>query len=297
MDPINDATQSTNLQRYRATAEHAASIVIRDYSTSFGWASKLLPATTRIHIANIYAMVRVADEVVDGSAVEALGNGSKAQAEKFLNAYEDEIYRAIDLGFSTDLVVQAFSDSARQLGIGRDLIEPFFDSMRMDLAPVVYDQNSYEKYIYGSAEVVGLMCVKAFLATGEESWPYEQLVKPARALGSAFQKVNFLRDLAADFQTLGRCYFPRIDPKNFSEEDKSALVAEIDGEIQTAIAGLSGLPKSARKAVSAALLFFDALNREIENTSATKLVSTRVRVSDFKKAFILIKALSGVTPK
>ena len=297
MDSNNDAIQSTNLQRYRAAAEHAAAMVIRDYSTSFGWASKLLPAATRTHIANIYAMVRVADEVVDGSAVEAMGKGSMARAEKLLNAYEDEIYQALEIGFSTDLVVQAFSSSARELGIGRDLIEPFFDSMRMDLNPVVYDQAAYEKYIYGSAEVVGLMCVKAFVAADKSAWPYEQLVTPARALGSAFQKVNFLRDLAADFQTLGRCYFPGIDPLNFSEADKTALVSEIDSEIRIAKSGIPGLPKSARKAVSAALLFFDALNREIENTSASKLVSTRVRVSDPKKILILIKAISGATPK
>lgn len=298
-----DTTKSpTGLALYNEAADAACSRVIATYSTSFGMATRLLGKAVRQHVVNIYAVVRVADEIVDGAAAEAHALGGAVDPAIALDAYEANVYRALADGFSTDLVVHAFARSAAACGFGRDLIAPFFASMRADLSQTEHDQESFERYIYGSAEVVGLMCLAAFLRFGDGgSREYStedktRLVAGARALGSAFQKVNFLRDIAADFGSLGRSYFPGIKPGHFSTEDRDRIVAEIDSELSLAAATLPLLPRNCSRAVTAALRLFGELNRKIAATPADQLVTRRIRVSDARKFVILFRSLVSGAP-
>lgn len=300
MSKTTSVGQTTSLARYTLAAEKSSAEIIETYSTSFGWASKLLGNSVRQQVRNIYALVRVADEIVDGSAAEALESlsGAHRQPEELLNELEAETYRAIAEGFSTNLVVHAFAHTARQVGIERDIIEPFFASMRMDLHQREHDQASFDRYVYGSAEVVGLMCLKAFVAGQNYSTQqHATMVAGARALGAAFQKVNFLRDLAADFKKLGRSYFPNVTVASFNESQKAALIADIEADLMVSAQTLPLLKPSSRKAVAAAQMFFAALNDRIRNTSAEKLIETRISVPNSVKLWILIKALLGVNPK
>ncbi len=292
--------QTTSLALYTLAAERASAEIIDAYSTSFGWASKLLGKSVRQQVRNIYALVRVADEIVDGAAAEALdGIRSKnREPEVLLDELEAETYLALAEGFSTNLVVHAFAHTARQVGIERDIIEPFFTSMRMDLHQQEHDQESFDTYVYGSAEVVGLMCLKAFVAGRDyTAADHQTMVSGARALGAAFQKVNFLRDLAADFKKLGRSYFPKVTVTNFNEAQKAELIADIEADLLVSAKTLPLLPSSSRKAVAAAQMFFAALNDRIRNTSAEKLIETRISVPNSVKLWILLKALLGVNPK
>ena len=205
------------LSLYDRVAEETAGAVIRRYSTSFGLASRLLGVGVRQHVENIYALVRLADEIVDGGAVEA-GVAPEAVAQ-ILDAFERETEQAMTLGYSTNLVVHAFAQTARATGFGVELTRPFFASMRADLSETEHDEASFDLYVYGSAEVVGLMCLKAFLVgVIHTETDAAALVHGARRLGAAFQKVNFLRDLAADYRELGRSYFPGINVATFTED-------------------------------------------------------------------------------
>ena len=238
-------------------------------------------------------MVRVADEIVDGSAKEAGVKDPEAE----LNAFEVETYKAMATGFSTNLILHSFGVSAREVGIGKDIVEPFFYSMRQDLRETEHTQASFKKYVYGSAEVVGLMCLAAF-AQGQSYTQDQkkQLVLGARALGSAFQKVNFLRDLQADFKRLGRSYFPGVSVSNFDEATKQGLVADIAKDLLVSSAALPLLPRSARVAVTAAQLLFAELNQKIGNTSATDLINTRNSVSNLTKLVLVSRAFLGAKP-
>ncbi|MEY3561284.1 MAG: hypothetical protein RL068_436 [Actinomycetota bacterium] len=287
----------TGLKLYSLAAHRASREVIYSYSTSFGLATRLLDKSVRHHVENIYAMVRVADEIVDGSAAEAALAASGIDPEAELNAFEQETYLAIAKGFSTNLVLHAFAVTAREVGIGKDIVEPFFYSMRQDLTESEHDQASFEKYVYGSAEVVGLMCLAAFVHGRNYSHEQKvQLVKGARALGSAFQKVNFLRDLSADFKRLGRSYFPGVNVSNFDEATKKRLVEDINLDLAISRESLPLLPRSARRAVTAAQLLFAELNGKIGNTRAEELIETRISVANHKKLAILIRSLLGVKP-
>ena len=298
-------TQLTNLNPtgialYTQAAERAAGEVIAAYSTSFGAAARLLGERVRQDVRNIYALVRVADEVVDGSAAQAagiaestVGEAAKANAD-LLDELEAETYAAIDRGYSTNLIVHAFAQTARRAGFARDLVEPFFASMRMDLNQREHDGASLAAYIYGSAEVIGLMCLRVFLVDQKVSKSQLAILENgARALGSAFQKVNFLRDLAADFNTLGRSYFPGVTAANFDEVTKARLVAEIDGELRLSRASLVLLPNDCRVAVTAAHLLFEALNRKIDSLPASAVATGRVSVGTATKLRLLLLAKTG----
>lgn len=282
------------LALYSRAAEASTNQVIASYSTSFGWATKLLGKSVRQDVRNIYGLVRVADEIVDGAA-------DRAVAAQLLTELEQETYRAIDIGFSSNLVVHAFALTANRCAISNEIIQPFFDSMRMDLTEQEHDQASFDRYVYGSAEVVGLMCLQAFIAADSHGAPSEEIrrrmIAGARALGAAFQKVNFLRDLAADFKLLGRSYFPNVNVLTFNESEKARLVADIDADLAKSAATLALLPQNSRKAVAAAQMFFAALNDRIRNTPATKLIETRISVPNSAKVFIFFKALIGIHPK
>lgn len=266
--------------------------MIRNYSTSFGLASRLLDKTTRQHIENIYALVRVADEVVDGSAAQA-----RVEPAHQLDDLEKEVYRALKGGFSTNLVVHAFAHTANTVGFGRSLVEPFFASMRMDLWKTVHTKASFEKYVYGSAEVVGLMCLEAFVAGIDLSIAERtKLVRGGRALGAAFQKVNFLRDLAADADALGRTYFPGLKLSKFTDAQRDELVADIRADLALSAETIPMLPRRSRRAVAAAHFLFEALNDRIAATPASELKQVRISVPTTQKLLILLKVVLGGTP-
>ena len=291
-------TQPSSLELYTKAAEKSSNAVIASYSTSFGVATKLLAPEIRQHVRNIYALVRVADEIVDGAAAGARVGGGNVEPSVALDQLEAEIYKTLRSRFSTNLVVHAFANTAVETGFARGLIEPFFASMRMDLWPRKHTPESFEKYVYGSAEVVGLMCLHAFIKESDfSSEDYKKIVKSARALGAAFQKVNFLRDLAADFQKLGRSYFPDVNPASFNEEQKTRLLGYIREDLKVAAAGLGFLPRSSRTAVATAQMLFAELANRIEKTPAEKLMATRISVPNSIKLLLVLKALIGIIPK
>lgn len=283
----------TALDLYEVAAHRSAARVIGTYSTSFGLASRLLGRDVRQHVVDIYALVRIADEIVDGPAEEA---GLDAAARrKALDELEQEVEAALRGGFSTNLVVHAFAATARHAGFSTTLTRPFFASMRMDLEPVTaLTQSEFERYVYGSAEVVGLMCLHAFTA-GERA-PHQLracLAPGARHLGAAFQKLNFLRDLGEDFAVRGRSYFPGVDPAHLTEADKARLLDDIDEDLRIARAAIGRLPASSRSAVAAAHGLFAELARTLRATPAEQLLRTRVRVPDHRKAVILARSVLG----
>lgn len=290
----SDGDGGPRLTLYDEVAERTASLVIRRYSTSFGMASRLLGDGIRQSVENIYALVRVADEIVDGGAEEA--GLDRLQAGRLLNAYEAETERALDEGYSADLVVHAFARTARAAGFGPELTRPFFASMRADLSQTEHDAESFTAYVYGSAEVVGLMCLRVFVR--EASRPYTSaeaatLESGARALGAAFQKINFLRDLAADHDKLGRSYFPGVDVTRLTEDEKNTLLDDIDADLARGAAALPLLPRGSRRAVALAQRLFADLSRRVRRTPAEVLIRTRVRVPDPIKLRIALGAMTG----
>jgi phytoene/squalene synthetase len=263
--------------------------MISVYSSSFGMASRLLRRPVRDHVRNIYALVRLADEVVDGKT----GVRFPQHAGVLLDRLQADTEDALAHGYSANLIVHAFASTARECGIEPRLISPFFGSMRTDLSVRKHDADSFRTYVYGSAEVVGLMCLRVFLAApgqdGASVKPtavshvnavaaYEELAIGARRLGAAFQKVNFLRDLREDYLLRGRCYFPGIDPQHLTEMDKHRLLAEIDADLDHAAGAVLQLPDSSRWAVSAAHAVFMELSSRLRNTPAEQLLQRRERV-------------------
>jgi phytoene synthase len=284
---------------YDRVAMETSSVVIRRYSTSFGLAARLLGHPVRQDVENIYGLVRLADEVVDGVAASA-----ELEAERIagcLDALEHETAAALACGFSTNLIVHAFCLTARRVGIDDELVAPFFRSMRADLSATRHTQESFDDYVYGSAEVVGLMCLQAFLAApgAPRRSPAQRaaLVDGARHLGAAFQKINFLRDLAADFGTLGRSYFPGIDVTTFTEAEKARIIADIDTDLRIARTSLPGLPASSRRAVALAQGLFEELTDRLRDTPAAVLAESRIRVPNPVKARIAAGAALGRLPR
>jgi phytoene synthase len=271
--------------------------VIGEYSTSFGLAVRLLPPRTRGHIRNVYALVRLADEVVDGVAAAAGMPADRIAAA--LDDLESSTYEAMETGYSTNLVVHAFATTARAVGIERAIVTPFFTSMRMDLQRASHTDDSFAAYVDGSAEVVGLMCLRAFVAEGPPRSP-EQLATletGARRLGAAFQKVNFLRDLAADSDGLGRAYFPGVDVTRLDESTKDRLLDDIDADLDAAATALPLLEPGPRRAVSLAHGLFAELADRIRATPAETLRTTRIRVPDPAKARLAALAVAGRLPR
>lgn len=267
----------TSLELYDATAQAAAAAVLDKYSTSFGAGTRLLGRDMRTHIRSIYAMVRVADEIVDTYRGE--------NARTMLDSFEREVNSALATAFSANLVAHAFAVTARQVGIGTDLTEPFFASMRMDLDTTEHTQASFDRYVYGSAEVIGEMCLAVFLNTG--TGPREvpaQVREGARRLGAAYQKINFLRDLAMDDHQLGRSYFPGVTAATLDDDTLAALVDECRGDIRAAEACLPALPRRARIGVTTTVDIYSRLLRRIERTPASTLATTRIRVANPVKA-------------
>ncbi|GAA2903235.1 phytoene/squalene synthase family protein [Microbacterium esteraromaticum] len=282
------------LDLYTRTAHAASAHVISGYSTSFGYASRLLPREVRAGIADVYALVRVADEIVDGPAAEA--GLDRPEVVAILDELERDTVAALQRGFSANLVVHAFADTARRTGIGVDLIRPFFESMRVDAtAHARFDRDEYRRYIHGSAEVVGSMCLRVFALEQPGMVLDEHLEEGARRLGAAFQKVNFLRDLADDAGRLGRSYIPELDPRTFTDQEKEAVVDEIADDLAIARSAIARLPRGARRATTAAAALFGRLNEQLRETPASRLRTTRVSVPLRRKVAILFGAATGRT--
>jgi len=280
---------STMLGRYDEAAEASAAVVIGRYSTSFGTAARLLDPTSRRCIRSIYALVRVADEIVDGTAREA--GLSEPELLAVLDDLETETEAALLRGYSANLVVHAFAKTARAAGIDDRLTRPFFASMRRDLDPSPFASAEIGPYIHGSAEVVGLMCLRVFLLD-EPTDPARRarLEEGAVHLGAAFQKVNFLRDLAVDWRELGRNYFPWLDPEAFTEADKARILDDIDRDLEIAGRSIKELPKRARAAVATAHGLFAKLAARCRATPAEQLIATRIRVPDGEKLAIAVRS-------
>lgn len=273
---------------YDRCARDAAAAVIATYSTSFSLATRLLGPRVRPQVREVYALVRIADEIVDGAA-EAAGLPPAVQRAQ-LDALEAETIESMARGFSTNLVVHAFALTARSCRIGEDLVRPFFASMRTDLDRSAHDAASHDAYVYGSAEVVGLMCLQVFVnagaATPSEAPP--ALVDGARRLGAAFQDINFLRDLADDSERLGRDYLG-ID----GAAGRAAVLARIDQDLDAAAAVIPTLPADCRRAVTTAHGLFAELARRLRDDDT----GARVRVPAPVKATIAARAVAGRPPR
>lgn len=283
---------STALDLYTLTAGSSAAQVIRWYSTSFSLAASLLPQETRTGIRSIYALVRIADEIVDGTAEEA-GLGPEERREA-LDALEDQALSALRSGFSTNLVVHAFAVTGRTAGIEETLVAAFFRSMRRDLEPVhSLSEEQYRSYVHGSAEVVGLMCLCVFLQG--RTVPADrrtQIESGAAHLGAAFQKINFLRDLGNDARRLGRAYFPGTVPGELSEARKTEILEDIDSDLTEAHRAIAMLPPGPRRATALASGLFEELAARLRRTSVAELQRRRVSVPRRVKARILVNALT-----
>lgn len=251
------------------------------YSTSFGISSRFFDKEIQPHIYAIYGLVRIADEIVDTY------KGPDATA--ILNDLESSAYAAIASGYSANMAVHAFAMTARRYGITDTLIKPFFDSMRMDLEPHSYSPDDYQTYIHGSAEVVGLMCLRVF-CDGDTA-AYERLEQGAAALGSAYQKVNFLRDMAQDYKELGRLYFPGVTFDTFDETTKNEIISDIKNDFEEAYASLLKLPPSARKATMMSYVYYSELLRRLEHTPVEIIKKQRIRVPSRQKVSLLVRTL------
>lgn len=265
------------LSLYQNVCRECASLITKRYSTSFSLGIRVFDKALRAPIYGIYGFVRFADEIVD-----TFHHKDKAT---LLERFRTDTYLAIEEGISLNPVLQAFQEVVNRYQIGRDLIDPFLDSMAMDLEHSNYHPDLYEQYIYGSAEVVGLMCLKVFV-DGKQA-EYERLKAPARSLGAAFQKINFLRDMRSDYLERGRVYFPGIDFAHFTNEDKTRIEDEIKADFDHALNGIRELPRGARLGVYLAYVYYINLFQKIKRSSAALVKEERIRVRDAKKIYLL----------
>ncbi len=270
----------TGLGLYREVCYEGSKRLTGRYSTSFSLGIKSLHPRFRDPIYGIYGFVRLADEIVDSFH----GHDQAGMLER-LTA---DTWRALDEGISTNPILHAFQDTVRRFAIPRPLIEAFLRSMEMDLHKERYERHGYDEYIYGSAEVVGLMCLKVF-CEGDEA-EYERLVAPARSLGAAFQKVNFLRDMKADYEDLGRVYFPGVDFGCFTDACKERIEAEIEKDFAHAYVGIQQLPDGSRFGVYLAYLYYKKLFAKIRSTPAARIREKRIRVSNPRKVLLLARS-------
>lgn len=251
------------------------------YSTSFSLGIYYLGVELRQPIYNIYGFVRLADEIVD-----SFHDYDKSM---LLAEFRHDTFTAIERGISVNPILNAFQRTVNEYGIKHELINLFLKSMEMDLKLQVYTADKYDEYILGSAQVVGLMCLQVF--TGGNEQEYERLKESAMSLGSAFQKVNFLRDLRADYLDLSRSYFPMVDLANFTNRDKFLIEQEIKNEFKGALKGIRELPRSSKKGVYLAYVYYNKLFLKITYQSAEKVMSERIRVSNSRKFLLMFDSL------
>ncbi len=267
---------------FEKTSAACSKNITQAYSTSFSLGIKTLSRELHEPIYGIYGMVRYADEIVDTFH----GFDKKSLLEKF----KRDTFEAIDERISLNPVLYSFQKAVNDYNIPLHLIEAFFKSMEMDLYETEHGRDSYDEYIYGSAEVVGLMCLKVF-TNGDEAM-YAKLEVSAKALGAAFQKVNFLRDMKSDFDERGRVYFPGIDFANFKEDAKKQIEAEVANDFTLAYSGIKQLPASAKPGVMLAYAYYIRLFEKIRKVPVDRMKEARIRVSDFHKVYMLIETLA-----
>jgi len=266
---------------FDSVSEICSKVVTESYSTSFTLATRMLSVSIRQDIYNIYGFVRFADEIVD-----SFHDYNKKQ---LLNNFESELKYSLKNKISLNPILNSFQKTVNKYNIDIKLINAFLKSMRLDLDKKKYlNKSEFDEYIYGSADVVGLMCLKVFVEGNEEM--YNKLCEPAMALGSAFQKVNFLRDLKADHESLNRSYFPNLNIENFDEKSKTKILKEIENDFSKALKGILDLPDSARFGVYTAYKYYLKLLKKLKKTPPLKIKSTRIRVPNYEKMNVLARS-------
>jgi len=265
---------------FDTVSEKCSRMTTRSYSTSFSLGIFFLNRKLHEPIYAIYGFVRLADEIVDSF--------HDYDQKQLLHELRGETYRAIETGISLNPILNSFQHAVNRYKIDHELIETFLNSMAMDLKQQTYDRSSFEDYILGSAEVVGLMCLRVF-CNGDDRL-YQSLKSPAMRLGAAFQKVNFLRDLHIDYHELQRTYFPNLNIQDFNRNEKHAIEREIHEDFRAAFEGIKRLPREARFGVYVAYVYYRALLDRIEKTSSDVLLRKRLRVPNFQKFALLIQS-------
>ena len=268
------------LSLYNQTCLECSSLITRRYSTSFSMGIRVFDKKYRAPIYAIYGFVRFADEIVD--------TFHDFPKKELLDKFRRDTFEAIESGISLNPVLHSFQNVVNKYNIERELIDAFLDSMEMDLNLNAYEDNLYQKYIYGSAEVVGLMCLRVFV-NGDENM-YKHLYASARSLGSAFQKINFLRDIKSDFDERGRVYFPGVDFRSFSLGDKLQIESDIKKDFDDALSGITQLPQGVRFGVYLAYKYYTKLFQKIKSASPTKVKEERIRVKDSRKVVLIFSS-------
>ena len=266
---------------FDSVSYECSKIVTNSYSTSFSLATRMLSSSIRTHIYNIYGFVRFADEIVDSFH-------SYNKIELF-NRFEESLYHAISNKISLNPILNSFQMTVNLYRIDIDFIKSFMTSMRWDLTKKTYrTEKEYKDYIYGSADVVGLMCLKVFVKGDKRL--FEKLKKPAMHLGSAFQKVNFLRDLKSDTENLNRLYFPDVNIDSFDEYSKSKIINEIKEDFKQGKTGIFQLPNESKFGVYTAYKYYLRLLKKLKKTPSTEIKSKRIRVANYQKADVLARS-------
>ena len=256
-------------------------LVTKRYSTSFSMGTSLLGSEIKRHIYNIYGFVRFADEIVD--------TFHKFNKKDLLDRFENDLFHAIENQISLNPILNSFQHTVNKNNIEIELINSFIESMRLDLHKSLYEtETEYKKYVYGSADVVGLMCLKVFVKGDLKV--YNELKTSAMALGSAFQKVNFLRDLKTDSEDLKRNYFPNVDVSNFDEKTKLKIIEEIENDFNNALEGINKLPDDSRLGVYTAYKYYKKLLFKLKRTSSLNIKRIRIRIPNYQKIAVLAKS-------
>ena len=262
-------------------SKDCSKIVTKTYSTSFSMATKMLSSSIRQDIYNIYGFVRLADEIVDSF--------HEYPKEELFAKFVSDFNIALQNKISINPILNAFQYTYHKCNIDRQLVDAFMDSMRLDLHKSTYKtEKEYKNYIYGSADVVGLMCLKVFVKGNQEK--YNSLKDFAMALGSAFQKVNFLRDLKADYEGLNRTYFPNTDLENLDEVSKKQIIDDIENDFSEGLKGIKMLPLEAKFGVFMAYRYYNQLLKKLKKTPALEIKNTRIRVANYKKIELLTRS-------
>jgi phytoene/squalene synthetase len=269
------------LEQYTKTSYKLSKKLTVSYSTSFSWGIKVFKPEYRDPIFAIYGFVRVADEIVD--------TFHSFDKKNLLKKFIDDTWEAIETGISTNPVLHAFQQVVREYNIDHKLITAFLKSMEMDLSNSSYNRENYDEYIYGSAEVVGLMCLKVFVDGDEKR--YKELEYSARMLGAAFQKVNFLRDIQSDLNDRGRIYLPGVHHLDYiNNNNKAQLEKEVENEFKEAFRGIVKLPIAVKLGVYSAYLYYLMLFKKIKRLDVEQLKNSRVRISNWHKFYLLLKS-------
>ncbi|MCB0819500.1 MAG: squalene/phytoene synthase family protein [Bacteroidetes bacterium] len=268
------------MTQFEQVSMRCSRMATQRYSTSFTLGIKSLAKRFRNPVYAIYGFVRFADEIVD--------TFNRKDNAELLAEFRKDTFQAIERGISLNPILNSFQKVVNDYSIDHELIETFLDSMEMDLKDLKYSQQLYEQYILGSAEVVGLMCLRVFTEGDRET--YDKLKHNAMKLGSAFQKINFLRDLRSDYRELGRVYFPHLNMSEFDEANKKAIEADIQADFSLGFQGIKQLPKSARFGVYVAYVYYYALFKKISSLPPARILEERIRIPNSKKYSLILSS-------